>query len=190
MLSLVFDGVKIWGGPHEITVVDSMGVIQRIIERSESEEEVEENEEDQRLARAIELSLTSPMPVTQPSQAKAARVVRFNLPLLDSPPRHVPVVPRLRSVRFRPPPAPITPKPRPPSPPSREQRLTATMRFYQESGQRPSSSTDLSAPPESWNYLPDSAYGPPEVTPEPEPEPVDDSDAESFIFDASSSSTR
>ena len=180
----------------EITVMDSAGVIRQIIERSE--DELSDPEEDERMARAIALSLTSPEPTIHPKAvAKAARTVRFNLPLLDPPPRHVPVIPRLRSVRSRPPPAPTTPKPGPPAPPTHAQRLTATMQFYQSTGQRSvtpfrddstSSRNGASGPvSEMWSYLPDSAYGPPEVTPEPEPEPTD-SDADSFVFDPSSSS--
>ena len=113
-MCLVFDW-NVWGGSHEITVLDSSGVIRRIIERSDSEEEevAEDVEEESRLAQAIALSLTSPMPASQPIRPKAARAVRFNLPLLDPPPRHVPVIPRLRSVRFRPPPPSYHPKTRP-----------------------------------------------------------------------------
>ena len=160
-------------------------MIRRIIERSDSEEEevAEDVEEESRLAQAIALSLTSPMPASQPIRPKAARAVRFNLPLLDPPPRHVPAIPRLRSVRFRPPPPPITPKPGPPPPPTRMQRMTATMRFYQESGQRHSASSQSVTTTTVSTFLPEFTAGPPEVTPEPEPEPVDDSDAESFIFD-------
>ena len=183
-MCLVFDW-NVWGGSHEITVLDSSGVIRRIIERSDSEEEevAEDVEEESRLAQAIALSLTSPMPASQPIRPKAARAVRFNLPLLDPPPRHVPVIPRLRPARFRPPPPPFTPKPCPPPPPTRLQRLAATMRFYQESGQRHSVSSQSVTTTTVSTFLPDPTAGPPEVTPEPEPEPVDDSDAESFIFD-------
>ena len=158
-------------------------MIQRIIERSDSEEEVAEDVEEQRLAQAIALSLTPPMPASQPIQPKAARVVRFNLPLLDPPPRHVPVIPRLRPARFRPPPPPFTAKPGPPPPPTRLQRMAATMRFYQESGQRHSASSQSVTTTTVSTFLPESTAGPPEVTPEPEPEPVGDSDGESFIFD-------
>ena len=176
--------------------MDSSGVIRQIIERSEDESDSpdpNEEEENERLSRAIALSLTCPNVVEpQPVPAKATRVVRFNLPLLDPPvrvaPRFVPVISRTRSVRFRPPPAPCTPKPGPPSPPTSEQRMSATMRFSQATGQRavqphfapdvwPSSS---SAPVSIMSQV--SAENRPEVTPEPEPEPIE-SDAESFIFD-------
>ena len=119
--------------------MDSEGVIRQIIERSdeESSQQAEDEEEDDRLAQAIAMSLTSPDGTSQVvAKAKCARVVRFNLPLLDPPPREVPVIPRLRSYRFRPPPAPITPKPGPPPAPTREQRMSATMRFFQPTGQR------------------------------------------------------
>ena len=172
-------------------------MIRQINERSETESDspdsVEEEEEKQRLARAIELSLTSPcVSSPQPVSAKATRMVRFNLPLLDPParvaPRVVPVVPRFRSVRFRPPPAPCTPKPGPPPAPTREQRMSATMRFFQATGQRavqphfspeahPSSSANIPRVTET-----SSSSSRPEITPEPEPEPIE-SDAESFIFE-------
>ena len=175
-------------------MVDSSGAIRQIIEPGEEvPPDSDEEEENDRLARAIELSLTSPdVPNPQPFPAKATRVVRFNLPLLDPPvrvaPRLVPVIPRMRSVRFRPPPAPVTPKPRPPSPPSREQRMSATMRFFQSTGQRdvqprfaPEDSSSSSAAPIR-APVSDSPNDRPEITPEPEPEPVE-SDAESFVFD-------
>ena len=60
------------------------------------------------------------------------------------------------------------------------------MRFFQATGRRPVSEYQVPSA-EAWQFLPDSAYGPPEVTHEPEPEPGD-SDAESFVFDPSSSS--
>ena len=153
----------------------------------------EDEEENQRLARAIELSLTCPEdPTPQPVPAKATRVVRFNLPLLDPPvrvaPRPVPVVPRMRPVRFRPPPAPTSPKPGPPPPPTREQRMSATMRFFQSTGQRPVTSyyapeiSSSSLAPTTRTAVFDSSGDRPEVTPEPEPEPVD-SDAESFVLE-------
>ena len=184
----------------ELTVMDSNGVIRQIIEPSsacESEAPAEEADEEDRLARAIALSLTSPMPASHPkAPAKAARTVRFNLPYLDTPPRHVPVIPRLRSVRFRPPPAPTSPKPGPPPPPSSVQRMTAAMRFFQSTGHRlvtphdviPNRPLNGGSIPEARSPWSDSAYGPPEVTPEPEPEPADDSEAESFVFDPPGSS--
>ena len=169
-------------------------MIRQIIERSDSESDPEEKEEeDHRLARAIELSLTCPDESTPlPVPEKATRVVRFNLPLLDPPvrvaPRYVPVVPRMRSVRFRPPPAPIAPKPGPPAPPTYEQRMSATMRFFQATGQRPVTShyapngSSSSSTPATHTIASVPADNRPEVTPEPEPEPAD-SDAESFVFE-------
>lgn len=180
--------------------MDSGGVIRLIIERSDdgSSEQVdppESDDEDGSLAQAIALSLTSPDGTTRVvagAKAKCARVVRFNLPLLDPPPRVVPVIPRLRPQRFRPPPAPTSPKPGPPPPPTREQRMSATMRFYQSTGQRPVTPHLAPAPIRSQDsnhgtspVLPVLASGPPEVTPEPCSEPSE-SDAESFIFDSSS----
>ena len=102
-------------------MLDSSGVIRQLVEMAEPLIDPAEEEEIERLERAIALSLTSPIvAIQQPVPAKASRVARFNLPLLDppdrTPPRFVPVVPRLRSVRFRPPPAPVTPKPGPPIP--------------------------------------------------------------------------
>ena len=102
-------------------MLDSSGVIRQLVEMAEPLIDPAEEEEIERLERAIALSLTSPIvAIQQPVPAKASRVARFNLPLLDppdrTPPRFVPVVPRLRSVRFRPPPAPVTPKPGPPHP--------------------------------------------------------------------------
>ena len=174
-------------------MLDSSGVIRQLVEMAEPLIIPEEEEEAKRLERAIALSLTSPeVPIQQPIPAKASRVVRFNLPLLDPPdripPRAVPVVPRLRSVRFRPPPAPAVPKPGPPSPPSRAQRMSATMRFFQSTGQRPVnpsyapevSSSSMSVGPRA--VAADSTDDRPEITPEPEPEP-DESDVESFVFD-------
>ena len=173
--------------------MDSNGVIRQIIEMSESLIDPEEVEENERLERAIALSLTCPeVSIQRPIPAKANRVVRFNLPLLDPPvrvaPRVVPIVPRMRQVRFRPPPAPAAPKPGPPSPPTREQRMSAVMRFYQSTG-RPlsvphfapeisSSSTNIAPGPN----VSVSSQGHPEITPEPEPEPIE-SDVESFVFD-------
>ena len=143
-----------------------------------------ELEENERLERAIALSLTSPevVPIQQPVPARAARNVRFNLPILDPPvrtaPRMVPVVPRLRSVRFRPPPAPIMPKPIPPPPTTREQRMSATMRFSQSTGQRPASANQLPELRAPGGFTHDR----PEITPEPDAEPGD-SDVESFVSD-------
>ena len=175
-------------------MLDSNGVIRQLIEMGEEvNHPCSDEDEDERLARAIALSLTCP-PVSnpQPVPAKANRVVRFNLPLLDPPdritPRVVPVVPRLRSVRFRPPPAPITAKPGPPSPPSREQRMSANMRFFQSTGQRGVLPYFVSEPQATRTTAPsrpsqsESSNRRPEVTPEPEPEPTD-SDTESFVLE-------
>ena len=161
----------------------------------DSEGESSDCEERERLRQAIALSLTSPefsvpSSVAQPT-AKPVRSVRFNLPLLESPthrtpPRPVPVISRrcprcpTTGVAYRPPPAPTSPKPRPPSPPTASQRLTAVMRFFQETGRHrmhidPSRTSPF--PPEStnnaeaWLRLTDSASVVPELTPEPEPEP-------------------
>ena len=68
-------------------MVDASGAIQRIIERPDDES----TEEDDRLFRAIALSMTSPVPKSEPLPApKAKRTVRFNLPLLE-PPRYTPL---------------------------------------------------------------------------------------------------
>ena len=164
-------------------MLDLGGAIRSIVEMEESLIDPEDAEENDRLERAIALSLTCPVVTSQqPAPANATRVVRFNLPLLDPPvrtaPRIVPVVPRFRSVRFRPPPAPRSPKPAPPPPPTREQRMSATMRFFQSTGQRPVVANHAPAP-----RMPSgSPNDRPEITPEPEPEP-EDSDADSFVFD-------
>ena len=183
-------------------VVGSGGVVRQIIERIEDEPsgqvDPEPDDEDDRLSQATALSLTPPEGTTHVvAKAKCARVVRFHLLLLDPPPRELPAIPRLRSYRFRHPPAPVTPKPSPPHPtPTRERRMSATMRFSQAKSQRPVFPHMAAAPirPPSLNrgispVSPDTATGPPEVTPEPSSGPAE-SEAESLIFDSTSSSQR
>ena len=152
------------------------GVIRRVIEPDETEEDVAM--EVRRLAQQIYRALNPEL--FPPEESTPAPRAIDSLPLLDPPAGHITVLSR---TRIGVPGPPGEPKPRPPpAPPAYHatRSLPPRMRFFQETARHTRQAPMPTVAEEAWptkfySYLPDSAYGAPTCEEEPEPEPVNHS---------------
>ena len=161
--------------------MDQNGVIRRVIELEETEEDIAY--EVRRLAERIHRALN---PELFPDEsANPALLSIDSLPYLEPPVGHVTALSRRRVGAPGP---PAEPKPRPPSMPPLLRApdiLPPRMRVAREATRNPRrapgparTEDPLPAVPELYSFLPDTAYGAPASEEEPGTEPMNHSDSD------------